>query len=234
MDHAYIPSTGRITRPRSHIDLATSRERQQNDHSVPSLQPVTAEQNDSLRPSTLRATSIAVSSLSTSSARKRHHGPMASASPVSVQDTVPVTNAPDPQSTPPFLPVVIIPETTADQPTTVPEEQHAMHKTKQALIDSISCYPSTSSVSAPIIHAIRIVRPSPALVRPFVPTINMDAMDHNDLAGVPQESSTSGPHHGDIIFDSFSSVRYIYTCRTCYISPTVSHHGRKPIVNKSR
>jgi len=242
-----ISSTGGITRPRWHINSVTSRERQRNDHpktihSVPSLsvgapehelQSVTEEQHAGLRPSILWATSTTVSSLSASSARNRHHGPVDSASPVSVQDTIPVTNTSGPQSAPLSVSMVIIPETIAIQPTTVSEGQ-AVYKTNQALTDTKPCYPSASSVSAPITHGIRIVRPSPALVRPSAPTVYMNSMDHNDLAGVLQESGRSGPHHEDGVVDGFSSGRYMYIHRTWGISPILSHHGRNPIVNKPR
>ena len=207
---ADIPSTGGITRARWHINSATSRERQWNDHpktihSVPSL-PVGAPENE---PSILRADSTAVSSLSTSSTHNRHHGPMVSAPPVSIQDTIQVTGASDPRSAPPSLPVVIIPKTTADRPTTVPEEQHAMHKTKQALSDSKPCYPSASWLSASIIHSTRVVRP-PVLERQSAPMrsssrsrstrAGTDDMDEGD------EDGEDDPTHGGALSTAAATV----------------------------
>ena len=120
---------------------------------------------------------------------------MASTSPMPVQASPLVINTLDPQPVPPSIPVVII-ETTANQPTTVPEAQQAMLSVVQELADTNPCHPSISLVSSPPTrHEIRIDRRALALVRQSIPIIDMEAMDHNNLADLPCESSTFGSHH---------------------------------------
>ena len=135
-----------------------------------------------------RASSTAVFS-SFSSARNRHHGPTASASPVSVQPSTLVTNTLDSQPVPPSLRVVMIPETT-NQPTTVPEVQRNVPNATQGRTDSTS-----SVASLPAMHEIRMDHHSPSLVRQSMPINNLGATGHNSLADSPQERSTSGSYH---------------------------------------
>ena len=151
-------------------------------------QSVSTEQRNGTRSSILRATGVL--SLSASSARNRHHG-AGSIPPVIAQCSNPATNIPDLQLTPPS-----IPETSADQLTTVSEEQHAMHRVVQDPTNNDLCDSSVSLVSSPpTIRGIRIARPPPALVRRSIPNVKLEATDRDDLAGLPQESSTSGPHY---------------------------------------
>ena len=99
------------------------------------------------------------SSYSSLSALNRRHGPMAPTSPVSVQPSTLAINTVDPQPVPPSVQVVVIPETTANQSTTVPKVQRTVLNATQGRTDDV------------------------------------EALGHNDLAGLPQENSTSGSCH---------------------------------------
>ena len=141
------------------------------------------------------ASSTAVFS-SSSSALNRRHWPMASTLPVSVQPSTLVINTLDPQSVPPSVQVVVIPETTANQPTTVPEVQRTVPNATQGRTCADPCHPSISSGSAlPARHEIRMDGHSPSLVRHTMSINDVEASGHNDLAGLPQENSTSGSYH---------------------------------------
>ena len=187
------------THPGSDINGAASRERPQTIHLRtmhlaspltvgPSRSDLRSERWGSLQPSTPRASSTAV--FSSSSARNRHHEPMASTSPVPVQASTLVINNLDLQSAPHSVLVVIIPETTVNQPTSVPEAQHAMHEATQGLTDSDPCQPPTS---LPVIMEIRVAGESPALLQRPMPTINTGETNHSRLVGLPPENSTSRP-----------------------------------------
>ena len=143
-----------------------------------------AQRRPGLRRSILQAASTSVSSLSASSARNRYHGSIASISPISVQGSTLVANTPDSQSAL---------NTTPDQPTAVPEEEHAMFSATQ----EPTGHPSISSIST--IREIRTDPCSPPLVLQYMPITDVDATDHNNLTSFPQESSTSGAHHAETI-----------------------------------
>ena len=153
------------------------------------VQYVATERCESSQLPVPRASSTAIFS-SFSSARNRHHGPMAPASPVSVQPSTLVTNTLDSQPVPPSLQVVMIPETTANQPTTVPEVQRTVLNATQGRTDSTS-----SVTSPPAMYEIRMDYHSPSLVRQSMVIHNLEATGHNNLADSPQESSTSGSYH---------------------------------------
>ena len=169
---------------------------------------VATEQCESSQLSVPRASSTAV--FSSSTALNRRHGPMASTPPVSVQPSTLVINTSDPQPVPPSVQVVTISETTANQPTTVPEAQRAILDATQERIDSDPCHPSISVSSLPTMHEIRMVHHSPSPMRQSMPIHDVETIGYNNLADLLQESGTSGSYHTELYLDSFSLARYAY------------------------
>jgi len=163
-----IGPIGGNTSPDSHVGAAR-RVSQRNDYSntTPSPSslfvndpdngrlPITTEQRSGLRPSIVRVTTV--SSYLAPSARNRHHGRTISMSPVLIQGSIPVANAPDPQPALPSIPVPIVSDTTANQLTTVPEEQCAMHEDTLTPPKGGRCYPSVPPASSSTIRRERLV-----------------------------------------------------------------------------
>jgi hypothetical protein len=194
-----IDAGGSINCSSSHVGRAAGPQNDRTIDPAPSLsirgpenevQSSAAEHRGGLRPSIPRATSTAVSNLSTASARNRHHGQNVPTSPVSAQSPALVINLRPALSSVP----VILSDTNTDQPTIVPEGQHTIHSATQEPTGSDTPHPSVSLVtSLTIIHNIKTIRPSPSQVGPCTPAVNVGATDHNqdDIAVLAEESSTS-------------------------------------------